>query len=463
MKKQLTQRPTAIDLFAGAGGLALGFEQAGFDVLAAVEYDPVHAAVHEFNFPHTEVLCADVSKLTADDLLDAARNGAEKHGRVAGCTGQLDVMFGGPPCQGFSTIGKRLVDDSRNNLVFHFFRLVTKLRPRYFVMENVPGMKLGGHASILSRLIEEFQQAGYEIAIPPQVLNAAEYGVPQDRKRLFLFGALRGQSLPEYPHASVVPVAKRARKGDVERTQGELGVSPLLPMGPTVWDAIGDLPNLDCFSSLLTSDEVTLSPSVLAKVKARASAYSRRMQDPGIDPSDFSYPREREPARFSSSMRTEHTPLSISRFDATEPGATEAISRFYRLPKFGLCNTLRAGTGSERGAHTSPRPIHPVHPRVISVREAARLHSFPDWFRLHQTKWHGFRQVGNAVPPLLGRAVGEAVCAALGAKVKKPSQTLKLGDTALLSMTMSAAAEHFGASADAIPKKRVRTVVEGAA
>src|SRR5439155_12575738 len=98
----------------------------------------------------------------------------------------------------------------------------------------------------------------------------------------------------------------------------------------------------------------------------------------------------------TSSMRTIHTRLSVERFQATAPGTTEPVSRFYRPHPSGVCNTLRAGTGSERGAYTSPRPIHPKLPRVISVREAARIHGFPDWFRLHRSKWHGFRQIGNA-------------------------------------------------------------------
>jgi DNA (cytosine-5)-methyltransferase 1 len=461
MRQSTKQRPTAIDLFAGAGGLALGFEQAGFDILAAVEYDPVHAAVHEFNFPHTQVLCADVSQLSAEQLRKAACAGAEKHRRTL--NGEVDVIFGGPPCQGFSTIGKRLIDDSRNNLVFHFFRIVVELKPRYFVMENVPGMKLGGHASILSRLIAEFQEAEYDIVLPPQVLNAADYGVPQERRRLFLLGAKRGQRLPHYPGTKVIPVAKRARKLERSARQGELPISSTLPLGPTVWDAIGDLPNLDDIAALASADEVNLSVTQLARMRTKASDYALRMQMPHNDRDDFSYPRESVPSLLTSSMRTEHTPLSVSRFETTAPGETEPVSRFYRLPKFGLCNTLRAGTGSERGAHTSPRPIHPSYPRVISVREAARLHSFPDWFRLHQTKWHGFRQVGNAVPPLLGRAVACEVRLALGAAASKPEEVLQLGDKTLLTMSMSEATGHFGAQEDSIPKRRTRTSVEGAA
>lgn len=108
----------------------------------------------------------------------------------------------------------------------------------------------------------------------------------------------------------------------------------------------------------------------------------------------------------TGSLLTDHTELSRQRFAAIAPDDVEPVSRFKKLALNGICNTLRAGTASDRGAFTSPRPIHPTVPRVITVREAARLHSYPDWFRFHATKWHGFRQIGNSVPPLLARAVG---------------------------------------------------------
>jgi DNA (cytosine-5)-methyltransferase 1 len=176
----------------------------------------------------------------------------------------------------------------------------------------------------------------------------------------------------------------------------------------------------------------------------------------GADQRDLSHPRRWDPRLLTSSAQTAHTDLSIRRFAATNPGDTEPVSRFYRLHPKGLCNTLRAGTGSERGAYTSPRPIHPKLPRVISVREAARLHSLPDWFQLHTTKWHGFRQIGNAVAPLLGRAVGESIIEALSLAPSKPQSKLDLGDERLLNLTMSQAAAYYEVGPDQIPAKRVR-------
>ena len=151
-------------------------------------------------------------------------------------------------------------------------------------------------------------------------------------------------------------------------------------------------------------------------------------------------------------MRTVHTPLSRKRFRATPHGETEEVSRFHKLDPNGVCNTLRAGTASDHGAFTSPRPIHPFSPRCITVREAARLHSYPDWFRFHVTKWHGFRQVGNSVPPLLGKAVASMIVERIGTGAQK-SEPRHTGDVHLLELNMSQAAEHFGVSNTVIPQR----------
>lgn len=456
----LGKRPVAVDLFAGAGGLTLGFEQAGFDVLTSVEYDAVHAAVHQFNFPRTETICADVTRLTSERLMDAAKRGWAKHGR-RGRLPEIDAVFGGPPCQGFSSIGKRLVDDHRNQLVFHFLRLIDGVRPKHFVMENVPGMLVGGHSGILQGLIREFLAIGYKVALPVQVLNAADYGVPQDRRRLFLLGARADQSLPQYPAAKFQRPQKSSRTA-ISEPELPFSKPAGLPKGPTVWDAIGNLPDLDAFDELWETDEVRLTSARLQRMDRDASPYATLLRRPESDDDDLSHPRSWDPAVLTSSARTQHTALSIARFLATEPGETEAVSRFYRLDPDGLCNTLRAGTGSERGAYTSPRPIHPRLPRVISVREAARLHSFPDWFRLHRTKWHGFRQVGNSVPPTLARAVARELIAALHLQPERPDGVIELGDPRLLSYRMSEGARHFGVDSSEVPPPRQRQV-QGAA
>lgn len=412
--KASNTRPIGIDLFAGAGGLSLGFEQAGFDVAAAVEIDPVHCATHEFNFPNCATICASVTDLSGSEIRHRAGIGDK----------DIDVVFGGAPCQGFSMIGKRALDDSRNQLVFHYVRIVAELKPKYCVFENVKGLTLGKHAEFLKELIAALGEAGYDVTLPYRVLNAADYGVPQDRKRLFLMGTRRGFKTPIYPDAQIKRV--------------------------TVAEAISDLPDANTFEVLRDSDQVEVKWSTEA-------SYARRLRCLEADDKNFGYERNFVRNVLTSSTRTEHTELSQSRFLATEPGKTEEISRFRKLPMDGLCNTLRAGTDSARGAFTSPRPIHPILPRVITVREAARLHSFPDWFRFHTTKWHGFRQIGNSVPPLLGRAIASSVIAALGITPQKPTETLTLGDTKQLKLDMSRAAQYFGVPHDTIAQRTRKT------
>ena len=186
------KRPTGVDLFAGAGGMSLGFEQAGFDVVAAVEIDPVHAAVHHFNFPQSTILAYSVAEVTGESIRKAANLGAEP----------IDCVFGGAPCQGFSMIGKRVLEDPRNALVRHFVRLVDELDARSFVFENVKGLTVGRHRVFVDELVDTFEKLGFVVQMPYKVLNAANYGVPQSRERFFLIGSREGENLPVYPSAS---------------------------------------------------------------------------------------------------------------------------------------------------------------------------------------------------------------------------------------------------------------------
>jgi DNA (cytosine-5)-methyltransferase 1 len=380
--------------------MSLGFEQAGFDIVAAVEIDPIHCATHEYNFPNTTTICASVIDLTGDEIRRRAKLGRK----------EIDVVFGGAPCQGFSLMGKRIFDDPRNQLVFHYVRIVQELNPKYCVFENVKGLTLGKHSQFLEELIAALGDAGYEVLTPYRVLNAADYGVPQDRRRLFLVGTRQGMKSPQYPAPS----------------QNRI----------TVWDAIGDLPDAEQFDSLWETDVVSVE-------WATTSSYAKRLRGFDLDPDDYSYPRSFLPNRLTCSLRTDHTPSSRRRLEPT-----------------GLCNTLRAGTDSARGAHTSPRPIHPFLPRVITVREAARLHSYPDWFRLHATKWHGCRQIGNSVPPLLARAVAREILKVQGIKPSHPKQILDLGEDRLLCLDMGNASKYFKVPRDTIAQRSRKLPVE---
>ena len=413
------QRPIAVDLFAGVGGMTLGFEQAGFDVLASVEIDPIHCATHEYNFPLGTAICASVVDISGEDIRSKSQIGDR----------EVDVVFGGPPCQGFSLIGKRVFDDPRNQLVTHFMRLVIELNAKYFVMENVKGLTLGTHRQFVAEVIENFEKNGYKILKPYQVLNAAHFGVPQYRERLFLIGCRQDLNLPSYP----VPITKPAK---AKRISQELAN---LPDSPKVSDAIADLPDVSQYPELSDRDWCIAE---YQKPQSFYSAYLRGLQS---EPNNLSYPRQYNSQLLTSSIGTVHTPTSIARFQATAQGEVEKISRFLKLDPNGICNTLRAGTPSNRGAFTAPRPIHPDQPRCITVREAARLHSYPDWFRFHSTKWHGFRQIGNSVPPLLARTVANQVRDVLDVSLKKPKKVISLlNDDKLLQLKMTEAAEKYG-------------------
>jgi DNA (cytosine-5)-methyltransferase 1 len=317
-------------------------------------------------------------------------------------------------------IGQRALDDPRNALVRDFLRIVRELDADYFVFENVKGLTVGYQRCFLEELIEEFQKAGYNVQLPWKVLNAASYGVPQDRQRLILLGARKGLSLPDYPEPFTV------------RADEDLPLAGL-KAGPSCEDALGDLPDAESFQSLLGNDFVH------TKQWGKPSRYAAEMRCLGDHAWHYGYRRKWNPEVLTSTARTEHSDISKRRFAATAGGNVEPISRFFRLPAKGVSNTLRAGSDSKRGAFTSPRPIHYRYPRCITVREMARLHGFPDWFRFHSTKWNGARQVGNAVPPPLARAIASQVIAAMGIAPRRPKIVMELGDANLLNMDMSRA------------------------
>lgn len=406
-------RPIAIDLFAGAGGMSLGFEQAGFDVVAAVEIDPIHAATHVFNFPTCTVLTRSVVGLSGKKIRSLINLG-DRH---------VDVVFGGAPCQGFSMIGHRALDDPRNRLVKEFVRIVHQLDASYFVFENVKGLTLGKHRKFLEELISEFERHDYLVRADWKVLNAYNYGVPQDRQRLFLLGAKKGLQIPKYPAPTTIKPGINA---------------DALPNAPTCFDALSDIPNAEFFEELLVADEAP------AQKWGKPSEYARLMRCSDEQGWGFGYQREWNPKRLTSSLRTDHTEISRRRFAGTVPGKVEPISRFFKLPHDGVSNTLRAGTDAARGAFTSPRPVHYQWNRCITVREMARLHGFPDWFRFHETKWHGARQIGNAVAPPVARAVASEILRAMDIRPKRPKRVLALGDDQLLRMGMREASEYWG-------------------
>lgn len=423
-------RPIGIDLFAGAGGMSLGFEQAGFDVVAAVEIDPVHCATHKYNFPHCTVIPRSVEGLKGSEIRLQAKIG----------TRPVDVVFGGAPCQGFSMIGRRVLDDPRNRLVREFLRIVYELDATYFVFENVKGLTLGKHRKFLDEFVEYAGELGYLVRLPWNVLDAANFGVPQHRQRLILFGAKKNAKLPTYPHLWTNPADGK----------GKLVAG--MPVGPTTGEALLDLPDAEDFAQLEHTDEVRWTKW------ADGSAYAKELRCLANSAWHAGHRRNWDPNALTSSARTTHTLISRARFAATKGGETEPISRFFKLDIAGLSNTLRAGTDGARGAFTSPRPIHPTLNRCVTVREMARLHGYPDWFRFNETKWHGARQIGNSVPPPLARAVASCVMDALEINAEPSDEEWILGDRELLRMTVSQAAAFFNVT----PPLSKRTMKSGA-
>ncbi len=420
----MSYRPLAIDLFAGCGGMSLGLEAAGFDIAAAVEIDPIHALVHHYNFPDGITLCQDIRQLKSNDLLQKIEQ--------QGFLGEIDLIAGGSPCQGFSLMGKRELDDPRNQLVFEFIRLVSEIRPKYFIFENVPGLTNPKYQSLLSAIIDRFAEAGYLLKQPHQVLDASLYGAPQKRKRLILLGYRQDLEPLEYP-----------QNIDSQNYQSINFNS--------VQVAIGDLSKIPVFRGC----DCGINPKKLSYRGARASF---ALKNQGI----YALCHQRAIKKFVwGHLGSKHTANSIQRFDQALPGKKEAISHFYRLAADGLANTLRAGTSRERGAHTAPRPIHYQHPRCITIREAARLHTFPDWFQFHRTIWHGFREIGNSVIPLFAKHLGSEVIRHLDVDLDSlPIRKIESMDDDLLSYRMEQAARFWQVDEEIIPK-RTRVLAKG--
>ena len=290
---------------------------------------------------------------------------------------------------------------------------------------------LGNINFFLKEIFNKFAQNNYKVRTDYKILNAANYGVPQLRERLFIIGAKKELKLPKYPNF-------------ITQYNSEDNLS--LPSTPTVKDAIQDLPEVNNYSELNNKD------SVIANY-GKPSFYVKKLRNLLNLIDDYSYPRDYDQQLLTASLRTKHRQTSIDRFKRTPQGKIEPISRFLKLHPDGLCNTLRAGTPSNRGAHTSPRPIHPFTPRCITVREAARLHSYPDWFRFHVTKWHGFRQLGNSVPPLLAKAIAQEIIKVLNISLSQPTHKCKLEGEELLSFNLSQAAKYYEVSFDVVGKR----------
>lgn len=320
-------RPSVVSLFSGAGGLDKGLELAGFKTLFASDLHEENCETLKKNFPAAAVLARSITELSGREIL-------RKLNRK---TGDIDLVAGGPPCQAFSILGNRKsLEDPRGALVFEFARIIKELKPRAFVFENVKGLTSVNGGRDWKELIRYFQeQTRYELH--SAILNAADFGVPQFRERVFIVGLREPNRNFEFPSATHAPVDRAILLG-LERHK-------------TVRDAFRDMHGQPNHDKRIHGERV-------------ASRYAR-ISPGGRD-------------------RTDHT----DRLEWDKPSGTVLV-------------------GSSAGGG---RPhIHPKEHRHITVREGARLQSFPDDFVFMSTNTWQYRQVGNAVPPLLAKAIGEKI------------------------------------------------------
>lgn len=380
-------RYSAIDLFSGAGGITLGLSQAGFDVLACADISSACELTHHRNFPRIPFIREDISSLPPKAL--AKQVGLRR--------GELDLLIGGPPCQGFSILGRRDVDDPRNDLFLKFFRVAEELRPKVVVIENVPGLATLDGGAMLETISQKFKRCGYNATCVE--LISAQYGVPQLRWRMFFIGWRRDLGI----HAAGFPAPTHGRRAIGELVPNRTISKEDLAGFLTIHDAISDLPQIE---SGMEVTRYTGKPQTAFQKEMRKGLrdelynhYSARLSElnlkrlkclrPGED--WRSLPRQLLPEGMKRALLKDHT-RRYRRM--TWDGVARSIITRFRDPK--------------SGEYT-----HPDQHRTISIREAARIQSFPDYFEFMGSISDQYDQVGNAVPPLLAKAVGLEIIKAL--------------------------------------------------
>jgi DNA (cytosine-5)-methyltransferase 1 len=350
-----------LDTFSGCGGLSLGAHMAGFKTELSIDADAILSSSFPLNFPSAKLLQADIRQVGEKAIKAMLPNG-------------VDGVIGGPPCQAFSEMGRRDTKDPRRDLVLEYFRIVQAVNPKFFVFENVRGLGFDENIGLLQTALERLPSK-WKI-IGPHILNAADFGAPTRRLRLFVFGFNKNEM--------TAPEEKELIKHVSVRT--------------CVRDAIGDL---------VTAAEAGVDESGFDYWKydnrRSVSKYARGMRT--------------RSGQFTAHQKTKHTTSTLKRFADLSPGEVDRIGKYVRLSWDGLCPTLRAGTGSDKGSYQAVRPIHPLLDRVITPREAARLQGFPDKFLFHPTVWHSCRMIGNSVSPVIAKVLLERIKHSLDADV----------------------------------------------
>ncbi|NJR76874.1 MAG: DNA cytosine methyltransferase [Scytonema sp. CRU_2_7] len=342
-----------VSLFCGIGGLDLGFESAGFDVGIAIDNNPKVLELYQLNFLNTTVLCRDIGDISAAEIRELIQN------KYPDWDGEITAVIGGPPCQGFSVAGKQNPDDDRSQLVIKFINLVVVLNPTMFVMENVPAIEWKKFSEITGNAIALI---GEHYILSKWLLTASDYGVPQKRQRAIWVGSKFGE---------VITPTESDKKFSVGEALADLTHIPINSQTDT-WE-------------LTQKDEYA---EYLDKIFPGTSKF---------------------PNIISGCQATAHTPATQQKYGDTIPGEKEPTTWAKRLSADGFSPTLRAGSGNR----TAARPIHYQYARVITVREAARLHSFPDWFDFGTSKLAAHKAIGNSVPPMLAYAIASQISAHL--------------------------------------------------
>jgi DNA (cytosine-5)-methyltransferase 1 len=393
----MTKKPSAISLFAGCGGFCEGIELAGFEIKVAVELDKYACDTYRHNFPKTPLFEGDIHEFL--------RDGKGHEERFALSDG-VDLVFGGPPCQGYSQIGPRDLADDRNGLYKEFARVVRRTKPSLFIMENVPNIVLMNKGHFRDAIIQHFKSLGYANTGYVRI-SAADVGVPQTRERVLFFGTrddLRlGMDL------------RNIVEGAFERLRVKEPV--------TVWQAIGDLP-----PNIVHSGEVMPYPEA-----ERANSYQRAMRLGMASPIySAAAKRRRAIGRDQPVLYNHHTKEMLARrarlISFLKPG-----QKADSLPK-----DIWNGKRPEKWRRLHPNLpsytilaqmhrdlsewVHPSLERWITVREAARLQSFHDGFIFKGSEWQQLKQIGNAVPPLLAFAAGK-VARELLRRIERTSQS----------------------------------------
>lgn len=350
--KNMTRKLGVVDLFSGCGGSALGFQQAGFPIKVAVDIDKNASESFKVNFPKCEVIASDISYLSGKDLMDAG----------GFSSGDEVILIACPPCQGFSSARRNSerLTDPRNKLIYEFLRIVEEMKPLAFVLENVPGLARGIGKPLFVQILHRLNELGYQTVY--DVVNTADYGVPQRRKRLVLMGTNNPDLRIAFPAKTNLDPQKA----------GEL------PPWNTVREAISDLPPLEA-GEKSKKDPMHVSAS-LAEINLT------RLQHTPSDGGDrTSWPDELilDCHRNTNGHKDVYGRM---RWDYPSPTMT------------GGCGMISKG-----------RFGHPEQHRAISLREAARLQTFPDSFKFVGNFGEIAKQIGNAVPPLLAKRAADVL------------------------------------------------------